>query len=483
MSKRALMWVVASLLWPSTTRAELTLTDVLHAVAEHHPSIEAARQDVLAADAQRTSARGAWDPKLSLEARVPLSGYYDGSIYDAEVSQNTPLWGTRLEAGYRLGRGAFPLYKGEYQTTDAGEVRAGAAVPLLRGGAIDERRANISVTRERARAARCERDTTVLDLQADAVAAYERWVAAGRELQIQRHLLEVATERDDALQQQVLAGSIPALAQVDNRRAVLERQAKLVAAEQYFVERSIGLSLYLRDDAGRPVRATEPQLPGSSAQRATPGGSVRSSDEQPPWLPTESVTPPTLRPLADDVRAAAASRPELCALERELRAAGIAVELADNQLSPSLDASILVARDLGDGPAELRDTEVFAGVRFELPIGLHQARGEHAAMTAKRRALEAKLRALRDAVAADVQSARVRLRASHEQWQLARQYAELGEQLASAERERFTQGATDLVVVNLRELQAAEAQRLAVEALANYRIARAQYQLALGRTL
>lgn len=456
-----LRWLLAAVAWTTAAHSELVLPDVLRAVEKHHPSIEVAAQDVLAANAARTSARGAWDPRLSLQARVPLSGYYDGSIYDAEVSQNTPLWGTRLEAGYRLGRGAFPIYKGEYQTTDAGEIRAGASVPLLRDGSIDARRAANATTRQLARAARCEQRATLLRLQAGAASTYERWVAAGRELQIQRHLLEVARERDAALQQQLAAGSIPALALDDNRRAVLERQAKLVAAEQYFAEKSIELSLYLRDERGQPVRATEQQLP----------------------VAADAVAAPTLRALTEDVQAAATARPEVCAFERQLRAAGIQLELADNQLNPALDASLLVARDLGDGPEQLQGTEVFAGLRFELPIGLHQARGEYEAASAKLRALEAKLRGLRDSVAADVQNARVRLKTSYEQWQLARQYALLGEQLAGAERERFAQGASDLIVVNLRELQAAEAQRLAVEALADYRIARAHYQISLGQTL
>lgn len=52
--------------------------------------------------------------------------------------------------------------------------------------------------------------------------------------------------------------------------------------------------------------------------------------------------------------------------------------------------------------------------------------------------------------------------------------------LADAERSQFEQGASDLVVVNLRELAAAEAERVHVQALSTYQQTLVDYVYATG---
>ena len=63
---------------------------------------------------------------------------------------------------------------------------------------------------------------------------------------------------------------------------------------------------------------------------------------------------------------------------------------------------------------------------------------------------------------------------------LARERADLASQLATAERERFSVGASNLILVNLREVQAAKDRKDAIDAdIEQYR-ARARLRFALG---
>ncbi len=58
---------------------------------------------------------------------------------------------------------------------------------------------------------------------------------------------------------------------------------------------------------------------------------------------------------------------------------------------------------------------------------------------------------------------------------------ERANQLAEAERERLREGASDLVVLNLRELAAAEAANQVIDAHADFERARADFLVATGR--
>ncbi|NDC16256.1 MAG: hypothetical protein EBZ76_14130 [Synechococcaceae bacterium WB9_2_170] len=69
---------------------------------------------------------------------------------------------------------------------------------------------------------------------------------------------------------------------------------------------------------------------------------------------------------------------------------------------------------------------------------------------------------------------------AREQATLATRQVEAAQRLADAERLRFEEGASELVVVNLRELAAAESQRLEVKALEAYQRAWAEYVTSLG---
>ncbi len=120
------------------------------------------------------SARGHFDLKWRTGAYLRPLGYDINGRLDTQVAQATPFWGTRLIAGYSLGRGTFPDYY-ERATLSAGEIRAGL----------------------------------VAEVQ-----------------------LELASARDVQVRTRAERGEIPPVEAIDNRRALLKRQATAVKARQ-----------------------------------------------------------------------------------------------------------------------------------------------------------------------------------------------------------------------------------------------------------
>ncbi|MCA9656607.1 MAG: TolC family protein [Myxococcales bacterium] len=450
------------MLWIPQVRAEtlaapLELDEVLESVRRTHPGLEGAKRAVDERDALEFAARGGFDPKLAIRGKWAPVGYYPQGQIDALVQQATPVWGIGLYAGYRLGLGSYPIYKGDLRTLSGGELRAGVSVPLWRGGLIDERRAELRKARIAQKGARLRYDAEQLALERDAAKAYWSWVAAGQSLEVAERLLEIAEARDAALRDQVAAGSIPAIVIVDNQRLVLDRKAKVVAAELELQAAALDLSLYLRDDRLRPVRPGRERLP-----ERMPG------------------TRGDLGSLEDAVALALQQRPDALALAADREAAEVEVRLARNQRAPAIDLQAFAARDLGDGPAELRPTELGVGITVEVDLPLRKARGKHRAAQARAGRIDAERRALRDGVEAEVREAWLTVEAAAQRVVLARLQRDAADQLAEAERELLHAGSSDLLDVNLRERAAADAATLEIDALADYHSAHAELAAAVG---
>lgn len=439
--------------------APLLLDDVLRSVAVTHPVLEQAERKAEQADAKAFAARGGFDPVLAIRSKWTPIGYYDNGQADATLVQPTPIWGVALFAGYRIGWGTYPIYKGELETLDFGEVRAGVEVPIWKDGPIDSRRAKIRQTKFEAQSADRLQDATALDLSREASYAYWTWVADGQNLAIARELLGIAERRVAGLAEQADAGAIEPIVLVDNRRLVLERQAKVVAAKQKFAKSSLELSLYLRDDELRPILVGEERVP--------------------PVFPEPRR--PDIDSLEAEVDRALERRPDFAALEAERQAALVGLSLARNQRAPDISLQTFASKDFGPGPQELEPTEWGVGAIFEMPLPLRQARGEFRAAKAAVAAIDAKRRALRDKIAAEIGKAYVALVAARQSVTLAREQVAVADQLAEAERTKLREGVSDLVIVNLREIAAADAATAENEALAEFQRSRADFLVATGR--
>jgi outer membrane protein TolC len=241
---------------------------------------------------------------------------------------------------------------------------------------------------------------------------------------------------------------------------ILDREGKLLSAKQQFAEATIALSLFVRNERG------ESQLV--------------LIDRAPQVL--LAPRPEFTSSLQSDLNRALATRPELCELQTERNAQAAQLRLAGNQRAPDIRAGAFVARDVGTGPSELAPAELGVGVTLEMPLGLTKARGNYDAARAEAAELRANYAFLEDKIRASVRGARVAMEMTAAQLLVAREQLAIARTLAEAERYKFDSGASDLVVVNLRELAANDAQRQAVEAEVRHHQALADYAAATGET-
>lgn len=452
----------------------LTLAEVIASVDRHHPPLEAAEQRVRAAEGVRLSAEGAFDLTLGTRATGNFFGYYEYGRLDVSLSQPTPFWGATFVGGWRVGRGfargGIPDYYRYDETFDGGELRLGAVVPLWRDGPIDSRRATLWRAEHNVEATREDRDARRLRVVYAATEAWVRWVAAGQRYRVARELLAIAEERDAQIAARVRAGAIPPIEHLENRRAILERRQALVAARRLLEQRALSLSIYLRDDDGTPLVVSASRLPS-----ALEGPREAAVNE------------------AEDTARALDQRPEVRRFAAQRRAAEVAVELADNQLSPRVDLSVLGSIDVG-GPGvsdperayeiqrALERPQLETMLTLQVPLQFRDARGRIEQSRAELAALDADFELARDQIAVEVRDARSALRAAAENVTIAEESAHVARLVADAERLRFESGASSLLLVNLREAAAAAAAQAAIDASADLAIARAAWLAATAHT-
>ncbi len=370
-------------------------------------------------------------------------------------------WGGEIFGGYKIGRGNFQPWFKERQTNDGGEFSVGVAIPLAQNRQIDARRAALF-------RATYGRDAVEPDIQTQIIAfvwessyAYWQWVAAGRNYQIAQSLLRIAQQRNAGLTKRVNAGDLARIELTDNQRLIVSRQASLIDARRKLQQSAIKLSLFLRTPDGQPIVPSEDQLPATFPQAA----SIDS------------------KKMNGDIQLAMANRPELVSLELLRRQLDVDLAQARNLYMPEVDAVVFASKDTGVPASSKRDKTPFeleASLQVSVPLQRRKALGKIRAIEGKLAQLSTKIGFTQDKIATDVQEVYMALLAAFQRIARAGESLELARTMEQAERRKFDLGASNLLLVNLREKATADAAKTVLQAMLDYFQAQADYRAVMA---
>jgi len=440
--------------------SSLSLADVVASVYRYFPVIQQARLEEGIAEGQLLSSMGAYDLRLNAYSLSQPEGFYQTYRHGLGAIRQT-WWGGYVTAGYRLGRGQFePWYK-ERETNRGGEFALGFGLPLLQGRAIDPQRVEVFRSGLARQAVGPGIQVTLLEYCQDAAALYWEWVAAGAIMVAQEELLELAKLRQSQFEQGAEAGAYARIDVVFNRQLVAQRASRRLDAERKFRAAGFKLSLYLRDFSGNSLVPDDP------------------------WLPKHFpvITPVAGSDFNSDFQQALARRPELQLLSIAIQDVTLDRRLAQNQTLPNLDLLAEAAQDTGERLSSGNDKgqfELMLGIQSDVPLQRRNALGRIQQASAKISQIQEKLRLQRDKIA-------VELRTAHNALTLAQQQVDQMElalksafETLQGYRFGFQRGFTDLVQLNLLEIQTNEIELLLVDVQRAWFVALAQMQAALG---
>jgi outer membrane protein TolC len=437
----------------------VSLDQVLQSVMTQYPPylIALMERDIAAGRLQQS--RGAFDLGITARGNFSPGSFYDGSVGEAFLDQPLPFWGGNVFAGYRVSSGVLADYDKNRTQTD-GELRAGIKLNLLRDGVIDRRRAELWKARLDQELVDPFIQRQRLDLIRSAMRSYGNWVTQGLRYQVVEELLRLARDRDAAIHELVKKGQLAPIIQTDNERLVVSRQLSVVQARRRFESASIELSLLYRDAEDRPLILTQHHLPDAFPK----------------------VSAPSENQMNQDLRAAFEQRPELRRIALVQQKLGIDQRLAKNQLLPHLDLSASVSENLGDGPYKDRSkTETSVGLELRVPLQRREAKGRLQVAETEVQRLANDAQFARERIVAEVRDAWSAVKAGQEQMSQTLRNVELAEILENAERQRFEQGATDLLALQIREQATFDARLLEVDARAEFFRALADYDVSTAR--
>ncbi|MEZ6135496.1 MAG: TolC family protein [Pirellulaceae bacterium] len=447
---------------PPTASETLLLADVIASVYQAYPKIAEMRLARTVANGQLVEAYGAYDTKLQGYTLSEPTGFYRNYRHGLGLARQT-WWGGYLSAGYRIGRGDFqPWYK-ERETNEGGEFKLAAGIPLLQGRAIDAQRVAVFQATLAEQAAEPQIREAILSASREASLSYWDWLAAGRVLQAQRELLELAETRGEQFKVGVEAGKFPEVDLIFNDQMIAERRGKVLESEQKFRATSFKLALYLRDAGGQPL------VPADA------------------WRP---IVFPVIEPLPAsdfqvDLAAAIGRRPEPQSLLYEQRQIQLEQQLARNNLLPQLDVIAEASQDVGFPASSSNDKgqfELFVGVQGEVPLQRRKPRGKIQSTAGKMAQIDQKLRLLRDKIGTELLTAYNSLSLSAQSVEQAARGLEAARETLSRYRFAFDAGSqkVDLLYINLLESKLNESEIKLVDAQRVWFTALADMQAALG---
>lgn len=435
--------------------------DEIHAwIDRTHPLLKGAGTEKVTARGRMLKALGAFEPTVVNDTELerfisssdPGKGTQTGGFNDTLVEARHP-WGFRYSAGIRqpIGDAKIPdlsINNGNQQ------LLLGGFFPLLRGLMTNPENAEL----QRSELADPRADVRIAQTRQDlflaAATQFWDWVAAVKFLEVQRRAVGIAEDRFRQVEGRAKAGAVAPLDVVEANQEVQRRREVAIASQRFVEQEQLKLSMFLWE-------SNAPVLPPL---------------ERAPEFP-----PQVLVPTAETIKAhkiqAKADRPEIKEIDIEAKLNNIDLELAKNNLLPSLDAEAAPARQpekfvLGLGYR--------FGLELRIPILQRRSRGEvlEAQGKADRFVLTQKFR--EQQVVIDVDNALSAIERAKERISAAVESLRLAKTLEEGERFRFSLGATSVLFVNLRERNSVDSEGQVIRAKADYQKALALYQWSIG---
>lgn len=428
--------------------------DVIDSAYKHFPQILQSLVDIEIAQAKVKESKGNFDSVLNLETDQRASGYYDGKYLKLKVSKPLQMLNSKFYTGVRRSDGEFPIYEGKNNTLNQGETFLGVSFSLLRNRSIDSKRLklfnnklNLSIKESKALG-------VALKIKKVAKEAYWDWIEQLKSYRVFLEIYELAIKRQSGIKTRIQKGDLAKIYQSENEQYILKRKNKLLESKQKLMNASLMLSLFYRDEKGKPQN-------------------IGLTDGDYTFAKVFSLDDSLVE---KDLASAIGKRADLKILDFERKQFLNEIQNAQNDLTPKLDMKFEVSKDNGDGPKNLQQQELRAMVNFELPIERNLGAGKVAKVKAKVKRLDFEKRYVTEQLRVKAYSLKNKINALNEIITNAKKEVELASLLQKAEIQKFDKGASDFFVINIREQNLADAKIRLISANAQFKKIYAEYE-------
>jgi len=411
--------------------SSMTFASFAANVEQNHPAAQQARLIAAQARSGLQEARGAFDPKLSFA--LSQKAYKDTPYFtylDAALKVPTPL-GADVKLGFE--RSAGTKVSVDRVTPRAGLFSLCVSVPLGERLITDERRTALSLARAQQQIGDAEQQALVNKLLLEAAKAYGGWYAATQRYAVAVDGVRLARLRLEGVVVRVRNGESAPIDTLEGSLEVQRREVVRAEAETEWRAAHLMAESFLWDANGAPVTLDPAQLPVLDGIARTPIDTTRLSA----WLDRVTTQHPELRKAEGKVTAAEAEQ-----------------RLARQAQLPFAQASVATVGEGDDawsGSTTRWRENYKASLDVETSLLLLKERGKAARAGQKTAFARLDRDRLRRDIVYGVRLALNEVVLLDRVLEAQRKNVQIASTLRDAEQQRFVNGESTLLVVNLRE--------------------------------
>jgi outer membrane protein TolC len=429
----------------------LTPKQVVESSLKHYPQVIEALYKVDQREGDLQESQGAFDTRLSGGVDNKTLGFYDGDYYTGQIEKAFPFLNSKVYGGYRNSFGSFPVYEGKYDSSTDGQAFAGVSLSLLRNSMIDINRYKVWQREQDKVQSEVDLERVKISVQTLALQAYWTWFVKGYELQVYKEILDLAQQRMSQIERRIKVGDMAQIFRAENNQYIRRRQALVVQGKLEFERASYYLSLFYRDDQGQMISLKQANLPPISKEELKK-------------IPT----------FEDVLVEAEKNNLDLKTLESRAKQAEVEIQMGRNEILPRVDVSFEYGQNRGVGLNRLSEDEGRVMLNIEVPIEYNRGLGRRRSGRSQLAQIETRQNLVKDQIRTEAQALSVKLNSFAEIFTVTKDEVDLARTLAQAELRKFTRGASDLILVNIREEKLAEAQINNLASLLRYHLTDAE---------
>jgi outer membrane protein TolC len=432
----------------------LSIEKFLTLVIEANPASVSAQLEDDAARAVLRNAQGGFDPTLDVDYEYKTkSGSPTVNFMNAGIELPfATYFGPKFIAKYKRGRGS--RVNESDRTEDDGEASVGFKIPLFQGIFTDKRRAVLTKATFRQELALANERELQNELLLDASLAYWSWAESYMQLDVARRVFIIAQQRSEAVSELARRGENAAIDSIEALQEVEKRRGDVLKAQRKAESASIKLGVFLwnKDGTPQPLEAIPEMMP--------PAPMIIASQQD------------------IDRQAALRRRPEVGQIEFEQRSADIDLAFSSEFQRPFVEARLeaLQYKFSSFGTNDYR-----VGLNISQPLFFREANSNVQLAEIKVQRTNLKRFQIERKILASVDDALSAMARSQERIDATSKETKYALMMQEGERARFQAGQSSLLILNLRERAAAQAQQGLVEAQADYLSAVSDYLWATGR--
>ena len=436
----------------------ISLQELIESIKTHHPKLLETAAKRNQAEFEEMAASGEFDPIIDQRSNFRVSGYYSGQYLEQKLTKRFEDMGGKTFGTYRISDGSFPGYEGAMRTLAAGEANVGVGLSLLQNRDTDKYRTALQNSLLEKSNWQARERAAINDVVYKGIQAYLNWYQAVLRYQVIDELVVTTETRFRGIKERVEIGDLAAITLTEFSVTLMSRNMALQNAELDLQQAKQALVFYWRDQYGqmRPVSDVPDSIDGVKWPFTHP-------DEAPDKLQQTIDKHPLVQSLK-------AQRAQAVNNER----------LKANDMLPTLDVELKVARDVGGGSVTLQGTETKLGLQFSMPLGLRTAKARHAQARLKVKEVDYALRDLTDELNRDITQALQAIKYAKTLFNMNEDAVVLTEKLLAQELIRFRAGASDLFLLNSREQRAIQAKLELIGAKINLHRRELRYLAGLG---